>query len=146
MCFERKISKLFFLAALYSASLSLFLALPAVQAADTGAPPVTTGGSPSLYKESLRVGVKPSCWSDGQCSVEDFVMTGAAFANILIELSGALFLLSFIYGGARYLMSFGNKSSVEKGTTAMKGGAIGMLIVMAAWTIVNYLVKALSGT
>lgn len=118
---------------------------PSANQAGTAVPPAPTGQGPSVYAESIRVGVNPACWSNGNCSLQDLMMTAAAFANILIELSGALFLLTFVYGGARYLISFGKKGSIEKGTTAMKGGAIGMVIVMAAWTIVTYLTKALAG-
>ncbi len=100
----------------------------------------------SYYQETLRVGVKPSCWSDGNCSLDDIVLAGSAFANILIELSAALFFATFIYGGAMYIFSFGKSDWVKKGTDAMKGGAIGMLIVLSAWTIVRYLATAIKGS
>lgn len=99
----------------------------------------------SYYQETLRVGVKPSCWSDGNCSLDDVVLAGSAFANILIELSAALFFATFIYGGAMYIFSFGKADWVKKGTDAMKGGAIGMIIVMSAWTIVRFLASAIKG-
>lgn len=100
----------------------------------------------SYYQETLRIGVKPSCWSDGNCSLDDVVLAGSAFANILIELSAALFFATFIYGGAMYVFSFGKSDWVKKGTDAMKGGAIGMLIVMSAWTIVRFLASSIKGS
>ncbi len=81
----------------------------------------------------------------GTCTVDQIVQTGAAFANLLTEISGALFFVVFIYGGAMYLFSLGDKSRVEKGKKAIVGGAIGMTIVLMAWTIVTYVAKSLLG-
>lgn len=89
--------------------------------------------------------VLPSCIKDGKCTLDDIVRTGAAFANLITQLSAGFFFAAFIYGGARYLFSFGNKSEVDKGKKAITGSAIGMLIVLAAWTIVTYIVGALTG-
>ncbi|MFH1620518.1 MAG: pilin [Patescibacteria group bacterium] len=89
--------------------------------------------------------VLPSCIKTGNCTVDDIVQTGAAFANLLTEISGALFFVVFIYGGAMYLFSLGDKSRVDKGKKAMVGGAIGMAIVLMAWTIVTYVAGSLMG-
>ncbi|MFH1077660.1 MAG: pilin [Patescibacteria group bacterium] len=80
------------------------------------------------------------------CTLDDIVKTGVGFANFLMGLSGALFLIIFIYGGALYLLSFGDKTRVEKGTKAIKGAAFGMIIVLSAWTIVAQIVKGITGT
>ena len=85
------------------------------------------------------------CIQTGNCSLDDIVRTGVGFADFLTGLSGALFLVIFIYGGALYLLSFGNKEWVTKGTNAIKGAAIGMVIVLAAWTIVMQIVRGISG-
>ncbi len=96
----------------------------------------------SLQVEMAKTGVNPACMSDGNCKLDDIVLTGVAFANLLTEISAALFFATFVYGGAMYLMSFGKQDRVKKGTDAMKGAAIGMLIVMGAWTIVRYVATA----
>jgi hypothetical protein len=75
--------------------------------------------------------------------LDDIVQTGINFATFIMGLSGALFFAVFIYGGALYLASFGNKSRVEKGKAAIKGAVIGMIFVLGAWTIVNTLVQGL---
>ncbi len=81
----------------------------------------------------------------GKCSLEDIVTTGANFANLLTEISAALFFATFVYGGARYLLAFADPKGVEAGKSAMKGAAIGMLIVLSAWTIVRYVAQSLLG-
>ncbi|MBP9869686.1 hypothetical protein KBC59_03980 [Patescibacteria group bacterium] len=87
----------------------------------------------------------PPCIKDGKCTLDDIVKTGAAFANLLTQLSAGFFFAVFIYGGAMYLLSFGDKSRVDKGKKAITGAAIGMFIVLAAWTIVTYVAKSLLG-
>ncbi|MBU2509268.1 MAG: pilin [Patescibacteria group bacterium] len=87
--------------------------------------------------------VLPACVKDGNCKLDDIVQTGVNFATFLLGLSGAVFFLIFIYGGATYLLSFGDSGKVKKGQDAIKGAAIGLIIVMSAWTIVKYVVGSL---
>lgn len=102
----------------------------------------------ALYAQRLAL---PECATSrdpakaGKCSLDDIITTGANFANLLTEISAALFFATFVYGGARYLFAFADPKGVETGKTAMKGAAIGMLIVLSAWTIVNYVAKSLLG-
>ena len=86
-----------------------------------------------------------NCWDTGNCQLNDILWTGVAFANLLIGLSAAAFFATFVYGGFMYLMSFGSKEYVGKGKKALTGAAIGMMIVMGSWTIVNYLASSLTG-
>lgn len=86
-----------------------------------------------------------ACWQTGNCQLDDILLTGVAFANLLIGLSAAAFFATFVYGGFMYLMSFGSKEYVGKGKKALTGAAIGMMIVMGAWTIVNYLASSITG-
>ncbi|MBP9864433.1 hypothetical protein KBC54_03225 [Patescibacteria group bacterium] len=88
-------------------------------------------------------GVSSCCISNGDCTLDDIVTTGASFANLLTQLSAAFFFATFVYGGAMYLLSFGDKGRVDKGKKAITGAAVGMLIVLMAWTIVNYIANAL---
>ena len=85
------------------------------------------------------------CWQSGNCQLDDILRTGVAFANLLIGLSAAAFFATFVYGGFMYLMSFGSKEYVGKGKKALTGAAIGMIIVMSSWTIVNYLASTITG-
>jgi hypothetical protein len=102
--------------------------------------------SPAPTTPTIEGGlVLPACVNDGSCSVDDIVQTGVNFANFLLGLSGALFFLIFIYGGAMYLLSFGDQGRVKKGQDAIKGAAIGIIFVMGAWTIVRYIYSSVTG-
>jgi type IV secretion system pilin len=106
--------------------------------AQTSTPAATTGGGGFRFQ-------LPPCVQIGNCTLDDIVRTGASFANFLTGLSAALFFATFVYGGARYLLSFGKKESVEAGKKAMTGAAIGMGFVLGAWTLVNYVANSLQG-
>jgi len=102
-----------------------------------------SSGAVSLY--ALLPAQTQACMKTGNCTLDDIVYTGAAFANLLTQLSAALFFGAFVYGGAMYLLSFGDSSRVKKGKQAIIGAAIGMAIVLGAWTLVNYVAYSLLG-
>lgn len=115
-----------------------------VTSSSTGAGSGGTGStSEPIQANSPDRLVLPSCTKDGSCTLDDVVQTGINFATFIMGLSGALFFAVFIYGGAMYLASFGNKSRVETGKKAIRGAVIGMVFVLGAWTIVNTLVQGL---
>ena len=71
-------------------------------------PPKVAAPSVAAPAGFLRLQL-PTCTQSGNCLLDDIVATGAAFANLLTALSAALFFGTFVYGGARYLLSFGRK-------------------------------------
>ncbi len=109
-------------------------ATPTDTAAPSNAPPAIGGGLELV-----------PCTKTGDCSLDNIVTQGVNFASFIMKLSAALFFVAFIYGGGRYLLSFGRKSWVEAGTKAMTGAAIGMVLVLGAWTIVRTLVQSITG-
>ncbi len=108
----------------------------ATGAATGGLKAGSAGGLPTILA---------ACAQSGDCTLNDIVNTGANAANFFTVLSAGLFFFSFIYGGARYLLSFGRKEWVTAGTKAMTTSALGMAIVMFAWVIVNYVANAIQG-
>jgi len=87
-----------------------------------------------------------SCTETGNCTIQDIVQQGIYFADFLIGLSGALFLIAFVWGGALYLLSFGRQDWVSKGRDAMVKSAIGIVFIILAWTIVTYVAASLGYT
>lgn len=108
-------------------------------APQSGSPTVTPQGGGTVQL------VLPTCVKSGNCTLDDIVTTGANFANLLTQISAALFFATFVYGGGMYLLSFGDKGRVDKGKKAITGAAIGMAIVLGAWTLVNYIAGSLLG-
>ncbi len=112
----------------------------------TVAPATAAPGEPATEEKatpSFDRLVLPSCTKTGNCTVNDIIQTGVNFASFLMGLSGGLFLIVFIYGGAMYLLSFGDKARVDKGKKAIKGAAFGIIIVMGSWAIVQTIYSTL---
>ena len=108
-----------------------------------GAAPGTTAACPA-EAPGLHLHL-PCCITTGICTLDDIVDTGGYFANFITGLSAAFFFAAFVYGGAMYLISFGESKRIEAGKKAMTGAAYGMAIVLFAWTLVNYLANSLVG-
>ena len=106
------------------------------------APAADSGGSSVGTPGIQNVG----CEETGDCSIEQIVQKAVYFAQFIMGLSGALFLIVFIYGGALYILSFGRSEWVNKGQKAMVQAAIGIVFVMGAWTIVWYVAQSLGYT
>jgi hypothetical protein len=117
--------------------------LPVEEAGTTGG--LSQPGPTAAQPQAAGQLALPACVKTGNCTLDDIVRTGVNFATFIMGLAGALFFAVFIYGGALYLTSFGNASQVKKGQEAIKGAVIGMIFVIGAWTIVNTLVKGLTG-
>jgi len=101
-------------------------------------------GSTAAWVSSVPGGlVLVPCTQSGNCTIDDLVNQGINFAKWIMGLSGALFLLVFVYGGAMYVASFGKAEYVTKGKNALKRGAIGIVLVMGAWTVVSYVATSL---
>jgi len=60
-------------------------------------------------------------------NVVDFVIKGAIFICIVL----------IIYGGFRWLFSFGKQENIVAGQKAILNAIIGLVIVLVAWLIVN---------
>ena len=100
----------------------------------------------SFYGTYLNKDLQSRCLGRGDCTLDDIVAVGAAFANFLMALGAAGMFVSFVYGGAMYLLSFGNSGKVEKGKSAIRTALIGMLIILSAWSIVQYVVTSLGAS
>ncbi len=103
-------------------------------------------GSAGAVDTSFHLTIAPghtTCLAQGDCTLDDLVNTAADFANLLTRLAGALFFLAFIYGGFLYLTSFGDQSKVSEGKKAITTACIGIVIVMCAWVIVQFVKSTL---
>ncbi|MFA5124882.1 MAG: hypothetical protein WC473_03645 [Patescibacteria group bacterium] len=124
------------------AVLSVLLALntPAVLAACTAKP--TTGPSSYLLKD-----ISVDCFCNGVCGLCDLLQVGITGTNMILSLSGIVALLLFIYGGTWFwLLSFGDQNKIKKGKSLMINTVIALAIIMAAFTIVNFLFTSLVGS
>lgn len=109
-----------------------------------GNQPIPQTGSTEKWVYQTPGGLRlVGCTKTGNCELVDIVQQGIYVADFLIGLSGALFLIAFIWGGAMYLLSFGRQNWVTKGRDAMVKSAIGIVFIIMAWTIVTFVAESL---
>jgi hypothetical protein len=74
------------------------------------------------------------------CSVESIY---SKFVNVALFAIGIVAVIGVIYGGYLYMTAAGNDSQVKKGRQVLTWSIIGLLVVLAAATIVNVVVDLL---
>jgi len=67
----------------------------------------------------------------------------ARILNWALPLTGSLLLLMFVWGGLQWFTAGGDKGKVEKATKTLTNAAIGMMIIIGAYIIVDNLVTKL---
>ncbi|MFB6181668.1 MAG: Mbov_0395 family pilin-like conjugal transfer protein [Candidatus Magasanikbacteria bacterium] len=63
--------------------------------------------------------------------------------NIFLGLLGIIALVMIVYGGYKIMTSGGNEEKVEEGKRTLINATIGLIIIMASFAIVNFVVNAL---
>lgn len=120
-----------------------------------------TGSCPSTVSNAAPAnGTDPAapvatantCGPDGLCvgtnipcnySLDDIKNTAIGIGNWIFGIIGVVVLVMFIYGGAVWLMSAGNSSSVEHGRAVMTGSLIGLILIFSAGAIVKVFLTTL---
>ena len=83
------------------------------------------------------------CDIDPNCNVisdpEGFLSTTAqSIINILLIAAGVVAAIAIIYGGVSMMTAAGDPGKITKGKKAIFGGVIGLIIVLLAGAIVNF--------
>lgn len=94
------------------------------------------------------VNLLPACATDPKqlCQLNDIVQTVVNFARLLFGFVGSAVLLMFVYGGFVWLTSGGTPEKVKKGHEIIKNAIIGLIIVFAAFTIIQFIFSAFGAT
>jgi len=66
------------------------------------------------------------------------IIIGDAF-SLLLSLLGLIFLILIVYGGMRWMLARGDEGEVKKAKDIIVDSLIGLIIVVAAFAIVNFL-------
>lgn len=81
------------------------------------------------------------CRASGDCSLCDFLSVFVNISRWILSVMGGLALILFIWAGQGYIMSFGNPEKVEASKKTLTGTVFGIVIILAAWTLVNILLS-----
>jgi len=64
--------------------------------------------------------------------------------NVVLGLSGIALVVLFVYGGILWMTAMGNKEQVDKAKRLLTNTIIGMVIIVAAYAIADYIVASLT--
>lgn len=64
--------------------------------------------------------------------------------NFVIILAGIIFVILFLVGGVQYLTAAGNEEQTGKAKRLLVDAIVGLVIVLAAWAIGNFVLKQLN--
>jgi hypothetical protein len=70
---------------------------------------------------------------------------GGTIANFVFGAAGAVFVVMFIAGGIQYLTTMGNEEASTKAKKLLTDAVIGIVIVVTAWAIANYILTGIGG-
>ncbi len=59
---------------------------------------------------------------------------------------GVIFMVLILYGGYLWMTSYGDSQKVDKAKDLITGAVIGLVIIIAAYTITNFVVGAILGS
>lgn len=80
-----------------------------------------------------------------KCAPSDFLQLLVNVFQLMLGIVGSLALFFFIYGGFVWMLSRGNQQMVQKGKDIIAGSALGIIIVLGSWTIINFIIVLLTG-
>ena len=82
--------------------------------------------------------ILPACAvTDGDCGFCDILDTGVKIFRWLLGILGGTALLLFVWHGFSWLTSMGNAEKIEAAKKALIHTTLGIIIVLASWTLVN---------
>lgn len=68
----------------------------------------------------------------------------ANIINVVLGLTGIAFVILLVYAGILYLTAQGEEGNVKKAKKLISGAVIGIIIIVSAYAIANYLFVALA--
>ena len=107
------------------------------------APPLTAPG-PSAPATSGGASVPRTL--QNPLGTSDLRLIIGNIVKSLLSLSGAAGLLMFVWGGFQFLTAGGDPKKVEKGKATLVWATIGLVVIFSAYTLLDTLIKALSGS
>lgn len=86
------------------------------------------------------------CACCGNCKFDSFKGLAIIITNTLLGITGSLALLMFVYGGFTWVTSGGSSDRVAKGKQILTQSVIGVIIVLTAYLLVDFVLKTLTGS
>jgi hypothetical protein len=94
----------------------------------------------------LLIRVSSDCVNRGNCTFMDLMKVVFEIADFIVGFIAILALVFLVVGGAMLLFSGGSQEYIDRGKRIIKASIIGVVLVLTAWIIVNFMVVALTGS
>jgi len=104
----------------------------------------SSAGTSDECSGSISAGVK--CFGStayGQSEPTPLVAIIAGIVNILLAILAIVFLILIIYGGYAWMTAMGQEDKIKKAKQIIINAAIGLLIVILSYAIVNFVITLL---
>jgi len=79
-----------------------------------------------------------------ECTACDLLVLVQNVMNFVLKAAFIICIVLIIYGGFRWMFSFGNQSNISLGQKVIVSAIFGLIIVLASWIIVNTILWFLS--
>jgi len=79
-----------------------------------------------------------------ECTACDLLVLIQNVINFVLKAAFIICIGLIIYGGFRWMFSFGNESNISSGQKVIMSAIFGLIIVLASWIIVNTILWLLS--
>lgn len=89
------------------------------------------GGSPFIQQTDCVAGL--TCAGDFRAAI-------IGYLNYFLAFLGILAVVFIIYAGVLMVTAGGNEDNINKGKTIILYSAVGIVIILLAWTIVNFVI------
>jgi hypothetical protein len=82
---------------------------------------------------------------DGQCTINGLKTLAINVVNYLIAGAGLVAMAFILWGGIQMLLSGGSPERIKAGKTTLFNALLGLVIVLASYILINFLVFTLTG-
>lgn len=100
---------------------------------------------PAILALALPVGTHALSYFDPSGSIglgtADLQDTVVNVINFVLGLLGIIAVIMVLWGGFMWLTAGGNEDNVKKAKDIISAAAIGIIIVLLAWAIVNFVIR-----
>jgi hypothetical protein len=98
---------------------------------------------PETERGVFTRGLSDLCLGCGKCSQCDFFQVIANIATFIFEIAGGLAVVVLIISGFLYMTAAGSQERMQRAKQALTAAIIGIIIVLGAWLLVNFVVTTL---
>lgn len=110
-------------------------------------PLVVGAQAPNLNENPFTRGQKDAATIAGKAQIgggtTDLYVIAGRIINVVLGFLGIVLLFYFLYGGFKWMTSGGEEDGVKEAKTMIKNAVIGLVIVMAAYALSDFVLRQL---